>query len=225
MKHTSVLLFGSLLACCLAGCAGTKKETYLQRGWIGGEYVLSKPGTAWVQMCGSPGICGNLPKPVREIQKSAVQITALSTNAPAYVAGLRKGDFVTEANHQRVTSLTGLHRIVDRSKPGTTMAVKAWRDGQFAEYEVPVGLEKYKKGGCLSVTVPTVVHRWDLWPNPGFSLVCIGFEPNPGMRQNFGNQHKDKDELYDESWSAYLVFLEFSSGKRVVAQETVVAAN
>jgi hypothetical protein len=225
MKNIPVLLFGALLVCYLTGCAGTKKETYSQRGWIGGDYVLSKPGTAWVRLCSSPGIYGNLPKSVQEVQKSAVQITGLSTNAPAYAAGLRKGDFVTEVNHRSVTSLTGFRRTVDRCKPGATLTVKACRDGQFAEYQVPVGLEKYKYGGNLSLVFPTVVHRWDLWPNPGFSLVCVGYEPNPGTRENFEIQRKASDELYDESWSAYLVFIELSSGERVVAQEPAVAAN
>ena len=225
MKKISVLLIATLLTGYLTGCAGTKKETYSQRGWIGGEYVLSKPATSWVRMSNAPGICGNLPKSVQDVQKSAVQITGLSTNAPAYAAGLRKGDFVTEVDHQRVTSLTAFRRAVDRSKPGTTITVRACHDGRFAEYQVPVGLEKYKNGGCLSLVFPTVVHRWDLWPDPGFSLVCIGYEPNPGTRQNFGIQRKATDQLYDESWSAYLVFLELSSGQRVVSQEPAVAAN
>lgn len=225
MKNTSVLLLGTLLVVCLAGCAGTKKETYSQRGWIGGDYVLSKPGTVWVRMNNSPGVCGNLPKSMQDVQKSAVQITGLSTNAPAYAAGLRRGDFVTEVDHQRVKSLTGFRRTVDRCKPGATITVKACRDGQFAEYQVPVGREKYKSGGYFSLTLPTVVHRWDLWPNPGFSLVCIGYEPNPGTRHDFGAQHKAKDELYDENWSAYLVFMELSSGERIVDQESVAAAN
>lgn len=217
MKQLVTLLISGLLALFLTGCAGTK--TVSQRGWIGGDYVLAKPGTAWVRMCGSPGVSGNLPKAVQATQKKAVHITGMSTNTPAYMAGLRKGDFVLEVNHRKVTSLEGFRRTVDRSKPGSLLAVKAYRDGQLLEYQVPVGREKYKNGGIFALAFPTVVHRWDLWPNPGFSLVCVGYEPNPGLRHEFGNDSKTHGELYDESWSAYLVFMELSSGQRVVAQE------
>ena len=85
--------------------------------------------------------------------------------------------------------------------------------------EWPWAARNIKRRLFLRITVPTVVHRWDLWPNPGFSLVCVGYEPNPGLRHDLGKNH----EVYDENWSAYLAFLEISSGKRVLAQEPVAA--
>lgn len=219
MKNLATVLFAGLLALAMTGCAGTK--TVSQRGWIGGDYALSKPDKFWVRMSNSPGIYGDLPKSVQAVQTSAIQITGMSTNVPAYRAGLRRGDFVLEVNHRKVASLESFRRAVDRSKPGGLLTVKAYRDGRFAEYQVPVGCEKYRTGGCLTFVVPTVVHRWDLWPNPGFSLVCVGYEPNPGLRHNLGNNLKAHGEVYDENWSAYIGFIEFSCGKRVVAQETV----
>jgi len=199
----------------LAGCASEKTRPIAQRGWIGGEYALAKPSGFMVAMSSSSGVVGGLPKAVRQIQKAAILVTKMDTNAPASLAGLRKGDYVLELNHQPVTSLQDFRRMVDRSEPGTTLAVKAYRNGQAVECNLPVGREKYKNGGTLSLTFPTVVHQWDLWPNPGFSLVVVGYEPNPGVRRNLG---KDR-ETYDEEWKAYLGFMELSVGKRVLSQE------
>jgi len=217
MKNIFTFLFAGLLALFLAGCAGTKTKTTSQRGWIGGEYVLAKYRTPWVTMANSPGTCGTLPQSLRSTQKAAIQITSMATNAPAGVAGLCRGDFVLEVNHRPVTSLQAFQRAIDHSEPGSLLAIKAYRDGQISDYQVAAGREKYKNGGFFSIVLPTVVHRWDLWPNPGFSLVCVGYEPNPGLRQELKNTH----EVYDETWSAYLVFMEVSSGKRVLAQEPV----
>jgi hypothetical protein len=219
MKRIAIFVFASGLACLLAGCASEKNKTVLQRGWIGGNYVLAKRDTAWLHLCNSRAVAGTLPASVAADQKAAIEITGLATNAPAHAAGLRGGDFVLELNRRPVTNLRAFRHTIDHSAPGTLLPVKIYRDGQLAEFEVPVGREKYKGGGSFSFVLPTTVHRWDLWPNPGFSLVCVGYEPNPGLRNELGKTH----EVYDESWSAYLVFMEISSGKRIVEQEPVVA--
>ena len=82
------------------------------------------------------------------------------------------------------------------------------------EYEIPVGRETYRTGGSLVIAFPTVVHQWDLWPNPGFSLVVVGYEPNPGVRRELGSER----QIYDEEWKAYLGLVEVSAGKRVLSQ-------
>lgn len=219
MKKSPSILSARLLVCALAmlltGCASEKSKPIAQRGWIGGEYAQAKPSSFLVAMASSPGVVGGLPKLIRQTQEAAILVTKMETNAPASLAGLRPGDYVVELNHQPVTGLRDFRRIVDRSEPGTALAVKAYRDGQMLEYNLPVGREKYKKEGTLSLAFPTVVHQWDLWPNPGFSLVVVGCEPNPGLRRDLG---KDR-EAYDEEWKAYLGFVELSVGKRVVSQE------
>jgi hypothetical protein len=144
----------------------------------------------------------------------------MTTNAPAEVAGLRKGDFVLEVNHHAVTSLQRFRKTIDRSAPGALLTVRAYRDGEFLNCQVPVGREKYKRGGSITLVVPTVVHRWDLWPNPGFSVVVAGYETNPGLRREL-NSAKPHDEVYDEDWSLYAGCIELSSGKRVISQEAV----
>lgn len=221
MKNIVATLIAGALAFLPAGCADTKAVS--QRGWIGGEYILARPNSFRTAMNNSGSVRGSLPSSLKSKQKSAIQITGMATNAPAEVAGLRKGDFVLEVNQRRVASLRGFQEAIDRSAPGSVLAIKAYRDGRFLDCQVPVGREKYKNEGCLSIVLPTVVHRWDLWPNPGFSLVVVGYEPNPGLRRELSgaNQH---EEVYDEDWSAYLGFVEVSHGKRVIAQEPITAA-
>ena len=101
----------------------------LQRGWIGGEYVLAKPASFLVAMASTPGVVGSLPASVQQIQKAAVLVKELNTNTPAQLAGLRKGDLILELNHQPVTGLRAFRRIIDQSAPRTGLTVKAWRNG------------------------------------------------------------------------------------------------
>lgn len=208
-------LIVSALTILLAGYASGKEQPVSQRGWIGGEYALAKPSTFLLAMAHSPGTVGALPKSLLHIQNAAILVTKLETNAPARLAGLRKGDFVLELNHHPVTRLRDFCRIIDQSEPGTLLAVKTWRDGQVVEYAVPVGRETFRKGGTLSLAFPTVVHQWDLCPNPGFSLVVLGYEPNPGIRHELGNNR----ETFDDEWTAYLVFVELTLGKHILSQE------
>lgn len=208
------LVIGALTL-LLAGCASEKPKPVSQRGWIGGEYALARPSTFLLAMSGPPGVVGSFPASLQQTQKAAILVTKLNTNTPASAAGLRKDDLILELNHHPVTRLQDFRHIIDRSEPGTSLAVKACRDGRIMEFNTPVGREKFRKGGNLLIVFPTVVHRWDLWPNPGFSLVMLGFETNPGLRHELG---KDRDKLDDE-WTAFLGFVEVTSGRRILSQE------
>jgi membrane-associated protease RseP (regulator of RpoE activity) len=204
----------------LAGCASEKEKPLHERGWIGGEYALARREAFRTHLWQPPGTAGILPKSLAEKCSAAVWLTKLDTNSPAAIAGLKPGDFVLEINNRPVKSLEGFRRMIDRTKPGTSLAVKALRDDKEVDCTVPAGREKYKSGGWFSIVFPTVVHRWDLWPDPGFSLIMIGYEPNPGTRKELGGSK----EAYDEEWSAYLVCFEMNWGKRIHSQELVAAA-
>lgn len=208
-------LIFSTLAILLSGCASEKSKPVSQRGWVGGEYALAEPSTFILAMASPPSVVGSYPKSLVQTQKAAILVTKLGTNAPAYLAGLRKGDLILELNHHPMTRLQNFCRVIDRSEPGTSLTVKAYRDGRVMECNLPVGREKFRTGGNLHIALPTVVHQWDLWPNPGFSLVVLGYEPNPGLRHELGN----KSEKLDDEWTAYLGFIELTSGKRILSQE------
>ena len=95
------------------------------------------------------------------------------------------------------------------------LAVRAYRDGQTLDFEVPVGKEAFRREGSFRIAFPSVVHGWDLWPNPGFSLVFVGYEPNPGLRQ----QPDSSKDHFDEDWKAFAGIFEVSRGKRILAQK------
>jgi len=209
-----------LLLTAFTGCANHHEQPVHSRGWIGGEYATIRQwkGFSWPNNSGV--VYGKLPEAATGGRKSAVQISPLNTNTPASVAGFRAGDVVLELNHQPVTRLRDFRRRVDRATPGTVLPVKIYRDGQLTEHTVPVGRETYYTGGYISLVYPTVVRGWDLWPNPGFSLVFLGYQSNPGLRSEI----RLKD-AYDEEWSSWLGLVQVSLGKCIVertniAQET-----
>ena len=217
MKKISACL-ACFLVLFLAGCANPKNKPLAERGWIGGQYMLSKRSGLAMALKEDSGVDGYLPKALQHERKAAVRVVYLATNTPASLAGLRAGDFIVDLNDQPVTSLPAFFRTVDRSQPGTRISLNVYRDGNFTNCTVQVGREMFRTGGYLTVCVPTVVHSWDLWPNPGFSLVLLGYEPNPGLRHDLGgNGHRG--DVYDQEWCAFLGILQVTRGKTVVSQE------
>jgi hypothetical protein len=217
MKKISACLV-CFLVLFLAGCASPKNKPLAERGWIGGQYMLSKRSGLAMALKGDSGVDGYLPKALQRERKAAVRVVYLAANTPASLAGLRPGDFIVDLNDQPVISLPAFFRIIDRSQPGTRISFNVYRDGNFTNCTVQVGREKFRAGGFLTVCVPTVVHNWDLWPNPGFSLVVLGYEPNPGLRRDLGGNGR-KGDVYDQEWCAFLGFLQVTRGKTVVSQE------
>jgi hypothetical protein len=209
----------ALLACLLfTGCASGTKRPLAERGWIGSEYAVARNPTMFPRFSYDKSVRTVPAHSLPPTRTDAIMVTRLATNTPAALAGLHQGDFILELNHRPVTSLQGFRRVIDRTPPGTPLPLRIYREGQFVDCTVPVGCEKYRAGGLLSIAFPTVVHSWDLWPDPGFSLVVLGYEPNPGLRHDLG-RNPDQREVYDEEWSIFVGCLEVSAGKRVVAQE------
>ncbi|MGA2656823.1 MAG: PDZ domain-containing protein [Verrucomicrobiota bacterium] len=150
--------------------------------------------------------------------EEAVLIEQLGTNAPAYAAGLRKGDLILELNHRPAVKLKEFRRDIDQSRPGTLLPARVYRDGQTLEYKVAAGRETYRRGGEFRVVVPTVVHRWDLWPNPGFSLLVLGYQPSRNPAEDL-EPKRPSQPVYAEDWSAFAGVLDLSVGKRILSQD------
>lgn len=210
-----LILLAGTLTVLLTGCASEKPKPVSERGWIGGEYVLAKPSSFLLVLDGARGTVGSYPRSLLPVQKAAILITKLSTNAPAARAGLRPGDLILELNHQPMTRWADFRRTIDQSQPGTNLAIRAYRDGKNLDFTIPVGREKFRAGGCFTIAFPTVVHPWKLWPDTGLSLVFLGYDVNPGVRHDLG----DSKQTYDDEWTAYLGLFEVTKGERVVAQE------
>ncbi len=75
---------------------------------------------------------------------SGAVITQVEPNSPASRAGLKVGDVITELNGKTVSDAGELQVAVEQYQPGTTLHVKALRDGKSEN--LPVTLEAFNKG-------------------------------------------------------------------------------
>jgi serine protease Do len=75
---------------------------------------------------------------------SGAVITQVEPNSPGAKAGLKVGDIVTELNGKAISDAGELQVEVGQKQPGTTLHLKALRDG--SSVDVPVTLEAMGKG-------------------------------------------------------------------------------
>jgi membrane-associated protease RseP (regulator of RpoE activity) len=209
-------LFLGAVAIILTGCSSPKpKEAADQhRGWIGGQYRVVR----------------QFPPEFKHPPKAALLITTLRTNTPAQLAGLGEGDLILELNHQPATRLRRFYRTIDRSEPGALLPVKAWRDGQAIEVQVPVGRETYNRRATLGIGLPPKFVALGLWPSPDFSLVVLGYETESldsrfdlgSASERYFKRCDPKNYLgKDEDWSAWLAILWADVTKQIRCQENV----
>jgi serine protease Do len=74
---------------------------------------------------------------------SGAVVTQVEPNSPGAKAGLKVGDVITEINGKNVSDAGALQVEVGEKEPGTTLHVKALRDGHSVD--VPVTLEAMSK--------------------------------------------------------------------------------
>ena len=156
-----------------AGCAtkNPAEKSVHQRGWIGGEYKLARQ-PRWM---GRWDTIDAFPGRLKDKQRTGILVTALSCNTPARMAGLQEGDLILEFDHQPVTRLADFRRTIDRLEPGTSLPVNVYRNGETIESTVCVGRETFREQGNFMITLPPIFRELDLWPNPDFSLVVLGY--------------------------------------------------
>jgi hypothetical protein len=200
------------------GCSTSKEKPLVSRGWVGGHVA----------------VVTDFPKLMIPHPKTALLITSLATNTPAAVAGLREGDLILALDRQPVQKLRQFRGKIDPLTPGTNLVLTAWRDGQIQDYKVTVGRETFRKGGYFTLFFPLVVYGFDPWPHgdtPRFSLIVAGYANNSAHRVERGSVKEQydlkcdpKDTQYVEDEKLWLIFMEFSNGKRIAGQELAEAA-
>ena len=187
-----------VLATFVTGCASSKQPR--ERGWIGGEYKKTSSG---------------------------ILITRLGTNTPAARSGLREGDLLVHVDKKPVKNLRTLREKVDAAHPGTHMSIEVARDGTNSAHDVVVGRERYKPDRSIAAGV-LLAREWDLWPNPGFSLIALGYKrqdnrielDSPESRFDFARRDEENSKglRSREGWEIWLPVCSFSQRKRILAQ-------
>lgn len=225
-----------LAAMLLAGCSTTKSkpeaEKVHQRGWIGGEFKLARKFSAWNVIFGTRDeFIATLPRGLSSSNRAGILVTAAGGNAPVRQAGLREGDLILALNRQPVTTLKAFRQVVDRTEPGTSLPIAAWRDGKTFECNVAVGRETFKNWGAIrmGIGLPNL-SPLDLWPDPGFDLGVLGFEQSPGDRKEIGSAEEiyfracdNKHTPSDQDWNVWLAIFSVARGKNILSQESVPA--
>lgn len=220
----AVFLLGAL-ASGLAGCstAPAKEKPVHVRGWVGGEYKLAeKP-----RFFPTAGAVEAFPKALAHEREKAILVTALSSNTPGQRAGVREGDLILEVDHTPMTRLKDFRAAIDRSKPGSSLPVKVYRDGESIDYQVVVGRETYRHWGTFALMLPPILRAPDLWPNPDFSLIVLGYETHHGRKElgstesTYIRRCNPNYHPWEDEWDTWLVIFRTTKSKEIVSQEIV----
>jgi hypothetical protein len=234
MKTITILVSLMFLALLSTGCASNKAVQ--QRGWIGGEFLLAKRAS-WRLSSGDPHIIPALPKQLEGQQKTGVFVSEVYSNTPLAVAGIRAGDLILAVNHPRVEKPTAFHQIIDGCKPGSTVLLNVFRDGEAEDRKVMVGRETYKNWHDFVIGIKVSGNvELDLIPDPEFSLVALGYSRNQQrgemhsprnqfIRQvNCTNQTEPSHDLgavRGEGWTTWLAIFSVGGYKSILSQEVV----
>ncbi len=184
----------------------------IERGWIGGEYEMTKCGPA------QPG------------HRKIVYVKQVYATTPAAQAGLQPGDVILAWNGQAISDLRGLRQVVDAARPGSGATLRISRDGQSLELPLTVGRETYQRWHAFSVGLQAST-KFDLWPNPDFTLLPLCKFERPQKRielrspevklakQAGGKPQAEAGVRSEEGWDAWFLLFGFNAHKRILSQE------
>jgi len=203
-----------------------KKPPEHQRGWIGGEYKLvRRHGNLFM----SAETVVAFPKSLTTNEKKGFLITVLSTNTLVYLAGLCEGDLILELDHCAITGLRDFRQKIDRMKPGSPLAIRAFRNEVAQDYDITVGRETYNHQGIFAVSLLPIVREPNFKFNPGFSLIALGLSWDTGKRAELGSPEQvfrrncspKQVDVSNRYWRAWLAMLFIEHVHQIQSQEIV----
>ena len=66
-------------------------------------------------------------------------VLSVADASPAYEAGIKKGDIITEYNGKEITQYKLLNQLIEESNPGDKVTVKLYRSGRYYTTKLTVG--------------------------------------------------------------------------------------
>lgn len=205
------------------GCASHKTTSadpkIQQRPWIGGKFeVASTPLSVRTNGQG--------------FGKHALLIKSARADTPLAAAGLAEGDLALAVNGQKLKSEKDLHRAVDKATGPLQLTI--YRGGEISEKTVTPGKERFRLWNTVNFGIGLGTRfEVDLFPNPNFSLVALGYEQNDKRLQLDEPMQKYLRELQEkeggtngwqglqsaEGWKTWLGPISFARHKVIWEQE------
>jgi membrane-associated protease RseP (regulator of RpoE activity) len=221
------LLLAIALAISLCGCASNKKQPQAkkiyERPWIGGHFErVSTPAAVKTN--------------AQHFAGHGVLITRVREQTPLAAAGLQEGDLLLAINGKNIRSETDLQAAIDHAASGP-LTFTVFRHGEISEKPVTPGIERFEKAHHVIIAIGLSANlNFDLYPNPDFSLVALGFD-SKGERLDLRDAAAKyrTEELHqnepannegwqglasNEGWKAWLGPFAYSENKMIISQES-----
>lgn len=223
MRELLILSVGILF---LSGCASSETKHAAkkihERPWIGGTFErVATPAS--VRTNG------------QHFAGHGLLITRAREETPIARAGLQEGDVILTVNGKNVRFERDIQQLVDRAGTGPVSAT-IYRAGEISEKSISPGVERYQELHHVVFGIGVATYMvFDLFPNPDFSLVALGYEtkakrldlqdPSAKYRRSQGEYlANDKDGWQGlqsaEGWKAWLGPVALSESKLIISQES-----
>ena len=73
--------------------------------------------------------------------KVGVYVSSMTESSPAYMAGVKIGDIITECNGTKVETVEDINAIKNKFKPGDKLKIKVYRQGSYKDITIVLGEE------------------------------------------------------------------------------------
>jgi membrane-associated protease RseP (regulator of RpoE activity) len=225
MRAQIILTITAALILC--GCAsGDKKaqtKKIYERPWIGGSFERVYTPAA-VRTNAQQKFAGH-----------GMLVTRVRDETPLAKAGVAEGDLVLAVNGKNVRFQQDLDKAIEKSGAGP-IAMTICHVGEISEKSITAGVERYQQIHHIIFGIGLSTHfDVDIYPNPDFSLVAIGYETKPKRldlrdavpkyRITQGEDYRDDKDGWkglssEEGWKAWLGPFAYSENKLIISQET-----
>jgi membrane-associated protease RseP (regulator of RpoE activity) len=221
------------LNACVGGLGG---PVVGQRGWIGGRFQLAKRGDT-ARWDGGDDRVPAFPQHLNIQPKAGIFVESVYTNTPLALAGIHEGDLILRVDHKPVGKMKQIRKVIDNSRPGSTVSLSVFRDGRVNDHTVTIGRETFKPSGYFAMGFGfSTKMELDLLPDPDFALIALGYSRNERrielnspqfefvrrvQAQNQEPPESGAGSIRYEGWNAWLAIFSVGSRKMILSQQAV----